>query len=544
MMKRLIVLLLSLTMLFTLFACSGQGGIPVIEKTVNTAEGEYYGKTVILHSNDVHGAIDGYGYIAKMKKDIEAAGGTVILADAGDFSNGSTYVSISKGESAVTLMDAAGYDIVALGNHELDFGFDNVKTNLSKGTFKTVCSNVFKDGKPVFDADVIVKVGDLKIGFFALLTPETQTKVNPAQIQGIKFTEKEDLYKAASDEVEKLKPECDIIICLAHLGVDQESAGNRSTDVCTKVQGIDFIIDGHSHTVMESGENGEKIQSTGTEFLNVGMIVIDNASRKIESNHLISTDSMVHDETVLALANNIKATVDEQYSVKFATSAVDLDATKEYVRSQETNLGDLICDALVWSVTNSVELKVNADHVVAVTNGGGIRANITAGDVTRNDIKAVLPFGNTIALNYIKGTELLEALEASVNCTPEPIGGFPQIAGMKIQIDCTKEFDKGEEYPDSTYCAPKSIRRVSILEVNGKPFSPDDTYAVITNNFCAAGGDTYYAFKRAYDEGNGFDTSIVMDEGLVNFILYSLGGEIGKEYEHPQGRITVILPEN
>lgn len=534
-LKKLVSILLVAFMTVSLLGCSDAG---VIKKEENKGSGKYAGMTVILHTNDVHGTIEGYSYLPGLKKQYEAEGATVILADAGDFTNGNIYVSISKGESAVTLMNQVGYDVVALGNHEFDFGYDQIKANLEKANFKVVCSNVFKDGKTIFDADAVYKVGSVKIGFLGLLTPETQTKVNPSTIQGLSFTEKEDLYKAAQDEVDALKKKCDIVICLAHLGVDDESVGNRSTDMLAHVTGIDFVIDGHSHTVMTEGANGETVQSTGTEFANIGAVVIDNKAKKIVAHELVSTEGMEQDAEVLATANNVKETVDAEFGAKIAATSVFMNGTKAVVRSEETNLGDFICDAMVWSVLNAVD--VDPANVVAVTNGGGIRADIPEGDITRSSIKTVLPFGNTIAVGYVTGAELLEALEASTYCTPETVGGFPQISGMKIRIDTTVEFDKGEEYPDSTYCQPASIKRVTILEVNGKPFDPEATYAVVTNNFCAAGGDTYYAFKRAYDAGKGFDTSIPMDEAVVNFILLNTNGVIGEEYGQPAGRIEII----
>jgi len=546
-LKTIVSLLVVLMTIVTLTGCSSS--IKTVKKEANSASGDYAGQTVILHTNDVHGAVEGYSYMPELKASIEGQGGTVILVDAGDYTNGNIYVSISKGESAITLMNQAGYDLVALGNHEFDFGFDQLTQNLSNATFNVLCSNIYKDGKTIYDSEIIYKVGSLKIGFFALATPEIQTKVNPSAITGLTFTEKEDLYKAAQAEADKLNEKCDVVICISHLGVDDESVGNRSIDLMKNTTGIDFVIDGHSHTVLSNGEQtleaGTKkvdyanLQQTGTEFANIGLIAIDNKTKEIVKSELIPTADLAQNADVLATAKNIKDTVDAEFGATFATTAYQLVGEKPIVRTQETNLGNLITDSMVWSVTNGTELKVDNDHVVAVTNGGGIRATVEVGDISRSAIKTVLPFGNTIAVNYVTGAELLEALEASTYCTPEAVGGFPHISGMKITIDTTAAFDAGEEYPDSTYFAPKSINRVTIDEVNGKPFDKDATYAVVTNNFCAAGGDTYYAFKRAYDAGNGFDTSIPMDEGLVNYINYELAGTISAKYADVEGRITI-----
>ena len=179
------------------------------------------------------------------------------------------------------------------------------------------------------------------------------------------------------------------------------------------------------------------------------------------------------------------------------------------------------------------------NHVVGITNGGGIRASIQAGDVTRKDLNTVLPFGNTIAVVYVTGEKLLEALEASTYATPEALGGYPQTSGIKFTLDTTKPYDQGDAYPESTYYSPASIQRVEITAINGEEFDPAATYAVVTNNFCAAGGDTYYAFKTAIAQ---FDTGIVMDEAVMEYVEDALDGVISAEaYGTPRGDQRIII---
>ena len=498
------------------------------------------GKTVILHTNDVHGAVDGYAYIAQLKADYEAKGAEVILVDAGDYSQGKTYVSVTKGADAVTMMNAAGYDVVTLGNHEFDYGYAQLKENMSKAKFKVVCADVFnEDGTPIFDANYTYTTkSGVKVGFFGMETPETQTKANPALIKGLTFATGDAFTKAAADQVAALK-DADVVICLAHLGIDAESAPYRSTDLYAAVKGIDFIIDGHSHTVMTKGEKGEPIQSTGTAFANIGVIVIDNATKKIESNSLFEIkEDTAKDATVAAAAKTIVDRVDAEYDVVFAKSEVTLNGAKapNGNRDSETNNGDLITDAMIWKVMQNKEgLTVDADHVVAITNGGGIRAAIKPGDVTKKDINTVLPFGNTVAVIYVTGAELLEALEASTYSLP--IGGFPQVAGINFTLSTAVAYDaNAETYPASTYYGPKSINRVVINSINGKEFKADDTYAVVTNNFVADGGDTYYAFAAATAQ---FDTGIPLDEAVMEYVTTELKGVIGTQYAAPQGRILL-----
>ena len=510
------------------------------EPEVMTEEATMAGKTVILHTNDVHGAVNGYAYIAQLKADYEAKGAEVILVDAGDFSQGTTYVSVTKGADAVTMMNAAGYDVVTLGNHEFDYGYAQLKENMSKAKFKVVCADVFnEDGTPIFDANYTYTTkSGVKVGFFGMETPETQTKANPALIKGLTFATGDAFTKAAADQVAALK-DADVVICLAHLGIDAESAPYRSTDLYAAVKGIDFIIDGHSHTVMTKGEKGEPIQSTGTAFANIGVIVIDNATKKIESNSLFEIkEDTAKDATVAAAAKTIVDRVDAEYDVVFAKSEVTLNGAKapNGNRDSETNNGDLITDAMLWKVMQNKEgLTVDADHVVAITNGGGIRAAIEPGDVTKKDINTVLPFGNTVAVIYVTGAELLEALEASTYSLP--IGGFPQVAGIKYTLSTAVAYDaNAETYPASTYYGPKSINRVVINSINGKEFKADDTYAVVTNNFVAGGGDTYYAFAAASAQ---FDTGIPLDEAVMEYVTKELKGVIGTQYAAPQGRILL-----
>ena len=510
------------------------------EPEVMTEEATMAGKTVILHTNDVHGAIAGYAYIAQLKADYEAKGAEVILVDAGDYSQGEVYVSDTKGLDAVEMMNATGYNVVSLGNHEFDYGFAQLKDNMSKAKFKVLCADVFNaDGTPIFDANYTYTTkSGVKIGFFGMETPETQTKANPALIKGLTFATDDAFTKAAADQVKALKDD-DIVICVSHLGVDAESKPYRSTDLYAAVKGIDFIIDAHSHTVMTKGENGEPIQSTGTKFANIGVIVIDDASKKIESNSLCEIkEYTAKDAAVAAAAQKIIDRIDKEYGAVFAKSEVELNGAKapNGNRDSETNNGDLITDAMLWKVMQNKEgLTVDADHVVAITNGGGIRDYIKVGDVTKKDIKTVLPFGNTVAVIYVTGAELLEALEASTYSLP--VGGFPQVCGISYTISTAVAYDaNAETYPSSTYYGPKTINRVSINSINGKEFKVDDTYAVVTNNFVADGGDTYYAFAAATSK---FDTGMTLDVAVMEYITKELKGVIGKQYAEPQGRILM-----
>ena len=542
-MRKVLALLLSVVMTLTLLVSSAWADEP---KPLD-------GKTVILHTNDVHGSIELYAKVAAMKGDYEAQGAQVILADAGDYSQGTVYVSVNKGKDAVTMMNAAGYNVATIGNHEFDYGYAQLKSNLDSAAFKVVCANVLQDGSPVFDAYTMINKGGVQVAFVGLETPEAQTKANPALIQGLTFLAGDEMYAAVQTQVDAAKTAgADIVIVLTHLGVDSSSEPNTSYDLYKKVNGIDFIIDGHSHTVMTKGPEGEPIQSTGTALNNIGVITIDNATKKIESNELIPIwhteevdgkevpvyDYTKSDETVANAAKAIIDPIDADYDQKFAESAVDLNGAKAPGnRTEETNLGDLITDAMMWAIKTKAP-GVDMNNAVAITNGGGIRAAIAKGDITKKDVNTVLPFGNTLAVVYVKGSELLEALEVSTYCTPKSLGGFPQFAGMEVELNTACEYDANDTtYPGSTYFGPKSINRITIKTVNGKAFDKDATYAVITNDFLAAGGDTYYAFAAAQTQ---FDTGLPLDEILMEYITVELNGVVTDKYAAPQGRLTIV----
>ena len=542
-MKKLLSVFLALTLVFAL--C---GGALAAEETTE----DLAGQIVILHTNDVHGAIDGYAKIAAMKSDYEARGADVLLFDAGDYIQGDPSVSISQGATAIELMNLAGYDLAGIGNHEFDYGYENLMTILDEAEFDIVCANAFKDGEALFPNNFTYTTEDgVTIGVFGLATPETSTKAHPGKLGGVTFLAGEELYAQAQAQVDSLEEAgVDYIVCLGHLGIDPESEPNRSTDLLAEVDGIDLFIDSHSHSTLadilavtnNTGMvNGAVLTSTGTKAENIGVVTIDPEAKTITAENVALDENIGSDADVAARVAGIEAEVDALYGVKFAESEVLLNGEKDPGnRTEETNLGDLVADAMLWYAMEQGNLGVDDDHVVAVTNGGGIRATVNAGDITKEDILTVLPFGNTVAYVMVKGSVLLEALEASTYCTPESVGAFPQVAGIEFTIDTTVEYDQGDLYPGSTYYGPDSIQRVTIDSINGKDFDPDADYVVVTNDFLAAGGDTYYAFSVA----NNIDTGKLMDEAVVEYITEELGGVVSAEqYGEPQGRITVKAAE-
>ena len=537
MKKKLLSLLLAFAMVISLAACEKK---PVTGKDATATE-----PVVIVHTNDVHGAIQGYAKVAALADKYEAEGAYVLVLDAGDFSQGDPAVNVSEGATAIEMMNMAGYDAVALGNHEFDYGFETLKKNMESAQFPVLAANVKYNGELAFDdAAVFTTPGGTKIGVFGLDTPETATKAHPGKIQGVTFAGGEEMYAIAQEMVDMLKNEgCNYIICLGHLGIDDETAltKNRSIDLLEKVTGIDVFIDGHSHSTEEEiveKTNADRkvgdtvVTSTGTKIENIGVVTIKDSTITTET-VLAEEVEAPADSEITARANAIIAEIEADYGTVFAKTEITLNGEKAPGnRTEETNLGDVITDALVWKATQEGE-AVDA----AITNGGGIRATIEAGDITKKDINTVLPFGNTLSIIKITGAELLEVLEASTFCTPEAIGGFPQVSGIEFTLNTTKAYDQGEEYPGTTYFAPKTINRVTISTVGGKAFDPAATYTIATNDFMASGGDTYYCFVNATAN---YDLGLPMDEVVMDYVNTVLGGTVTAEkYGEPAGRITI-----
>lgn len=551
--KKFLSLLLALAMMFSLAVTAGAAE----EEAAKPLEGQI----VILHTNDVHGAIGSYAKVAALKQSFQDAGAYTLLLDAGDYIQGDPTVSVSQGKTAIELMNMAGYDAATIGNHEFDYGYPNFKEVTKDAKFPVVSANVLYNGKAENAHTVFTAPGGEKIGVFGLTTPESGTKAHPAKIQGVTFPAGKDMFAIAEAEVKALKDEgCDYIVCLSHLGIDDESKGNRSIDLLEAVEGIDVLIDGHSHSTIDkvaeaAGETVETMEpqgaaistetsviyreegktlvtSTGTKLANVGAVVL---SEEVTFARNIPVESIALDgvKEIADRAAAIQKQIDDDYGAAFAKTEVLLNGEKDPGnRTEETNLGDLITDALVWGAEKNGE-AVDA----AVTNGGGIRAPIAAGDITKKDVNTVLPFGNTLSIVKVTGAELLEALEASTHCTPTAIGGFPQVSGIEFTVDTTKEFAEGDLYPGSTYHKPASIQRVTIATVGGKAFDAKATYSIATNDFMAAGGDTYYAFASAK---TNYDLGLPMDEVLMDYIKEELKGVVTAEaYGEPAGRITI-----
>ncbi len=536
-LKRILAGALSLAM------AAGLAAMPA-----NTAEAkeDLAGKLVVIHTNDIHGRYEnneeslGMSSVAALKGYYETQGANVLLFDAGDFSQGTNLVNYYDGLDSVHFLNAAGYDAVSLGNHEFDFGFDELKAMADAAQFPILDANILsrETNEPYFASNTVFTFGNMTVGVFGLDTPEAKTKASPKNVKDVIILDNEELFACAQAQVNELKAKgCDYIICIGHLGVDEESTGRRSVDVAANVNGIDLLVDGHSHTKIDGGidVNGTKIVSTGSYLEKIGVVVYDGKTTKAQLvDDLYTVGGCPSMDAFVKSFNDI---VKEAYAGTFATTTSLLDGTRGNVRTRETNLGDFSADAYKYTAETYVadnELDMVIDG--AIQNGGGIRDTIAAGEISMDTLYKVFPFGNTVSIVTLKGSELLEALEASCFACPNELGGFPQVSGIQFTIDTSVPYAQGALYPDSTYYAPAAPgSRVTITSVGGKAFDPNATYNIAVNNFMADGGDTYYVFTNA---SQVIDTEVVDAEGLISYVN-SLGGVIGESYAAPKGNITI-----
>lgn len=537
--------LLSVAIVFALVLSMMSGVFAAV--TLPGEDDDLSGQLVILHTNDSHGRIKedgtsmGMSAVKYLADRYENAGASVLILDAGDTLHGLPIVTASRGESAVDVMNAVGYSAMAPGNHDFNYGYEHILELEEEMNFPVLAANVTyeADGSLVFGDHIVITCGEYTIGVFGMATPETVTKTNPNNVVGLDFNEDNlaGIAQAQCDELKELG--CDIIICLAHLGDDVSSTPYRSTDVLEQVTDIDLWVDGHSHSVLnDDGEahlvNGTLVASTGEYTKNIGVVTYDGAEfdaglvhyadlcNTYEQDGEIITEFYGYDPEITALVQNYYDEMMEFYSEVVGHTDVLLNGTREFVRTQETNLGDLAADAILAAAPN-------ADF--ALTNGGGIRANIEIGDITRYDLFTVFPFGNMVATVELTGAQIVYILEAATHACPGIDGAFPQVSGITFEIHTYIEYEG--EYANPTN--PGS--RIQNVCINGEPIDLDATYVMATNDFLAAGGDTYAILAENF-ENSGILIGINLEDALINYIQNIDDNCAG--YAEPAGRIVIV----
>lgn len=470
----------------------------------------------VLYMNDVHGRISygnkrtsqiGYG---KMKTYYDSIKGNKLLLDNGDSSQGTIEINLKKGAPAFALMGLIGVDASVLGNHEFDFSYDVLKSNieLAGGKYPILGSNIIekKDGKEVrpFDNHLIKEFDGVKVGIFGIDTPETKYKANPLNTKELDFEAPVVTAKRKVAELKKLG--ADIIICMTHLGIDGSTKlEERGTYVLEQVDGIDLLLDGHSHTIgSKKIGNGYYAQAAKySELLGEATLTFDKTTKEVSvenqfhhtytkemleknKNNSYYADFYTHigkdltdvepDAEVEAYIAQLKEEVEPIKKEVVGESTVHLEGDREQVRRRQTNLSTIIADAM----------RKVGDADVALTNGGGIRDSISAGKITKGDVLTVLPFGNTVTVIETTGQKIYEALKHGTDSYPAPKGAYSQVSNITFDILTDKD--------------GKPIDVVNI-KIGGEDINLNKTYTLATNDFMAVGGDGYTMFEGAYQVG-------------------------------------------
>lgn len=491
----------------------------------------------ILHTNDVHGRIVeekgviGDAKLAAVIDEERAKNPSTLVVDAGDAFQGLPISNSSKGEERAKILNEIGYDAMAVGNHEFDFGLDEAKKYKEILNFPLLSSNTYINGARLFEASTIVDkdknvVGD-EFVVIGVTTPETATKTHPKNVQGVTFTDPISEVNKVIDEIEARataegKTYKNYVV-LAHLGVDTttpvEWRGSTLAEELSKNPKLKgkrvTVIDGHSHTV-QSTTYGENVtyNQTGSYLNNIGKITYQ-ANQLLGNPQQISaasTKNVVPNAKVAAMVQKIK----EQYDAENAkivrdNSPVELNGQRENVRVRETNLGNVVADALYEYGQTGFSHKTD----LAVTNGGGLRETIAKDKpITKGSVIAVLPFGNTISQIKVTGQNIADMFTKSLgsilqekdgktvldeNGQPllEPSGGFLQVSGAKV-------------YYDTTLPAEKRVLYVEIKNSETGQYEPLNLakdYYLTTNDFLAAGGDGYTMLGGAREEGPSMDVA-------------------------------------
>lgn len=489
---------------------------------------------VILHTNDMHGRIEEAKGIIGVAKEATivaeecAKDQTTIVVDAGDAFQGLPITNSSKGEDVAKIMNEIGYDAMTLGNHEFDFGLDQLKKLDELLTFPLISSNVYVNGARLFEASTVIDknkeiVGD-EVVVIGVTTPETATKTHPKNVEGVTFTDPISEVETVIAEIEARAKATGAnykrYIILAHLGIDTttpvEWQGKTLAEALSKNSLLSdkqvVVIDGHSHTLESATYGNVTYNQTGSYLNNLGKITL-NSDRVLAGVISASeTADVTTNEKVAALVADAKARLEAENAVVIVeNNSVELNGERTNVRVRETNLGNAVADALWTYGQTGFAHKTN----LAVTNGGGLRETIKKdAPITRGDIVAVLPFGNSISQITVTGQQIKEMFVKSLgsilqvnadggsvldeNGRPllEASGGFLQVSGAKVYYDTALD-------PESRILAIQIYDHATASYLD---LDLDKTYYLATNDFLAAGGDGYTMLGGPREEGPSMDT--------------------------------------
>ncbi len=558
------------------FADEGESGID--------SQGAEKDCVVILHTNDVHCAFLngktklGYaafvGYADAQRKAYGAS--SVGLVDAGDNVQGDFNGAYTKGEAPAKVVGACGYDVLVPGNHEFDYGLEQFfALRQTEGVPYVCCNFLDVGGSPVFDTYRVVEYAtasgtSVRVGFVGATTPSTLTSSTPATFKdkdgNIVYSfcgdaTGQSLYDAVQTAVDEARSVggADYVVLLSHLGQQGAPDRWRSDSVVANTSGIDVVIDGHSHEMyVQKAKNilGEEvvITQTGTKFASFGRVEIDPAAGSVTvaldatgldaiSASLIE-EASEEDVTVADLVAKIEVELDAVKNSKVATSEIYLRACEDdgvtwAIRLHETNLGDLVADAVFYHMSNR-----GVDCDVAVVNGGGIRANVAVGEVTYGNLISVHPYMNDVCVLEVTGQHILDMLEVGAMYAPRAGGGFLQVSeGMSYTVRTDVPTPVVLSDDGSVLKEIVGERRVKHAALFGEAIDPSKLYRLASNSYILLDGGTDMPIPANAADAKFMGTEL---DVLIEYIRVNLKGVIGQEYanEMGKGRITVTDHED
>lgn len=528
---------------------------------------------VIIHTNDVHCGVEpddtassfGIAEVAAFRASLEAQGYTTILVDAGDFIQGDVIGTLSNGEFPAKIMNEMHYDVAIPGNHEYDFGMQQFLKLANASSVKYISGNFMNQltNERVLDSYTIIEKNGVKIGFVGITTPYTISSSSPLSFKDENgnwiygFCADEDgtlLYSTVQKSIDDAKAAgADIVIAVGHCGTWEDDRYDKysATEIIANISGIDAFIDGHSHdvysrTVKDKSGNDVILQQTGTKLARIGTIYLDNSADNAVSAKLVERAdySVTTDDTSAEYAEHarIQALIEEINAVneqainqvvahtEYGIYVNDPDTGKRMVRNHETNMGNMVSDAFRWY----------AGTDIAMANGGGLRANLTKGDITYGDVIAIVPFNNQIDVAAITGQQLLDIIENGVSKYPEEQGGFMHMSGVEYElhsyINSSVKLDVNNQFVsvDGEY-------RVKNVMVNGEPLVLDKIYTLAAiDYYLEAGGN---GLGGILNESQLTNTGVAVDtQTVIQYIQDVMGGNISEKYSNPygEGRIRIV----
>lgn len=538
---------------------------------IATCDVEGANDVAILFTNDVHCGVTeniGYSGLAAYKNSLQRTAGSVILADVGDAIQGNFMGTLSKGGIIVELMNAVGYDVATLGNHEFDYGMPRLAELFDSSRATYVAANLRYTGadenplKKLLPYKMVeTTVG--KVAFVGVVTPESYFSSTPTNFQEngkivYQFKENNDakgrrFYKSIQKTIDECKKMgADFVVMLTHMGVASVSAPYRSLDLIANLAGVDVVLDGHSHSVIPGDWVKDKkgkpvlLASTGTKLESIGQVIL--AKDKKPCSKLVS-DYKGRSPRIDSLTLQINEKFQNLLKEKIAVSEVAMPVTDvagvRLPRVREHPLGNLIADGI----------RTQFDVDVAFMNGGNVRADLPAGDVTYGDALAMMPFGSWICIAEVPGQTLLDALEFSyraVAATPttavqpnslesQELGGFLQVSGLRLTVDTSKEpaLELDSLGAFARVKGPRRVRDVQVLQKDGsyKAINPKATYRVASVEFILMnGGDGYTMFSKGkvVAKGLAIDADV-----FANYLKNSLHGVVPADLGETKGRINI-----